>query len=314
MTAPIANERSEPSPGAPSPDQPVALTTVLPSARVKLSSPAGSTAVVTRRPSVCGTPRNTPGRSKPSRFSRISPKRRISSGSSSSARSGSNSATNSGSSSGRRRDEGRIDREVVGRRVAGGAGPAVAVEGLVHEQTAPVFDQPLVAERGQPFLRRRQLLEPGHDRRLDRRRRGEARGEGGERAKHGSRTDEFSLEQNSIVVVPWHATAQDRPRRSDLPLRPGRSARAGAGVGGLGCGLELGCLAALEAAAVWTPSLRAPGIGVPPQASVRRRCCRICLGRSAPMLPDFVLGRASSLSPWRAGAVPLPKEQPPVNY
>ena len=57
------------------------------------------------------------------------------------------------------RDEGGIEREVVAGRVAARAGAAVAVEGLVHEQTAPLLDQPFVLESAQPFPGRGQLLE-----------------------------------------------------------------------------------------------------------------------------------------------------------
>jgi hypothetical protein len=41
-----------------------------------------------------------------------------------------------------RRDEWNVDGEVVGDRVAGGAGPAVAVEGLVEEDAGPGADLP----------------------------------------------------------------------------------------------------------------------------------------------------------------------------
>ena len=46
------------------------------------------------------------------------------------------------------RDERGIDGEVVGRRVTAGAGTAVALEGLLHEQLAPPFDQPSVVGVG----------------------------------------------------------------------------------------------------------------------------------------------------------------------
>src|SRR2546427_8124851 len=84
MTAPVAKDRSDPSPGAPSPDHPV-------------RGPPGLFTEV-RRPSTCGTPRMTNlflRSSKPSRFSRISPNSRISAGFSKfSFKSGLNSATN----------------------------------------------------------------------------------------------------------------------------------------------------------------------------------------------------------------------------
>src|SRR5712691_11711858 len=86
MTAPTAKERSDPSPGAPSPDHPVR------------GPPRLFTEV--RRPSVCGTPRMTNlflRSSNPSRFSRISPNSRISAGFSKfSFRAGLNSATKRG--------------------------------------------------------------------------------------------------------------------------------------------------------------------------------------------------------------------------
>src|SRR6266566_2386902 len=90
MTAPVAKDRSDPSPGAPSPDHPV-------------RGPPGLCTEV-RRPRVCGTPRMTNlflRSSKPSRFSRISPNSRISAGFSKfSFKSGLNSATNRGLSFG----------------------------------------------------------------------------------------------------------------------------------------------------------------------------------------------------------------------
>src|SRR5467141_4106988 len=69
MTAPVAKDRSDPSPGAPSPDHPV-------------RGPPGLFTEF-RRPSTCGTPRITNvffRSANPSRFSRISPNSRISAG------------------------------------------------------------------------------------------------------------------------------------------------------------------------------------------------------------------------------------------
>ena len=45
---------------------------------------------------------------------------------------------------GQRRDEFGVDGEVMGRRMAGAAGPAVAVEGLLEEYTAALFDERLI--------------------------------------------------------------------------------------------------------------------------------------------------------------------------
>src|SRR6267142_753355 len=90
MTAPVAKDRSDPSPGAPSPDHPV-------------RGPPGLATEV-RRPSTCGTPRMTNlfvRSSNPSRFSRISPNSRISAGFSKfSLKAGLNSATKRGLSFG----------------------------------------------------------------------------------------------------------------------------------------------------------------------------------------------------------------------
>src|SRR5882762_4659542 len=90
MTAPVAKDRSDPSPGAPSPDHPV-------------RGPPGLFTEF-RRPSTCGTPRitNVFFRSpNPSRFSRISPNSRISAGFSKfSFKAGLNSATKRGLSFG----------------------------------------------------------------------------------------------------------------------------------------------------------------------------------------------------------------------
>ena len=148
MTAPVANACSEPLPGAPSPDQPVASRTVLPSARVRASSPSGLTAVETRRPSVCGTPRSTPGRSKPSAFSsdQAEPAHQLGILELREVRVELRHEQRVVIRQGR--DERGIDGEVVGRRVTAGAGTAVAVEGLLHEQLAPPFDQPSVGRVG----------------------------------------------------------------------------------------------------------------------------------------------------------------------
>src|SRR5438552_3512483 len=90
MTAPVAKDRSDPSPGAPSPDHPV-------------WGPPGLFTEV-RRPSTCGTPRITNlffRSANPSRFSRMSPNSRISAGFSKfSFKAGMNSATKRGLSFG----------------------------------------------------------------------------------------------------------------------------------------------------------------------------------------------------------------------
>ncbi len=90
ITAPTANARSEPSPGEPSPDQPVRGPSRL--------------SIDVRSASVCGMPRMLKSfsrSSKPSWFSTISANSRISRGFSKlRARSGLVSATNSGSSAG----------------------------------------------------------------------------------------------------------------------------------------------------------------------------------------------------------------------
>src|SRR3989442_11574174 len=90
MTAPVAKDRSDPSPGPPPPDHPV-------------RGPAGLFTEV-RRPSTCGTPRITNlffRSANPSRFSRISPNSRISAGFSKfSFKAGLNSATKRGLSFG----------------------------------------------------------------------------------------------------------------------------------------------------------------------------------------------------------------------
>src|SRR5437899_2235870 len=90
MTAPVAKDRSDPSPGAPSPDHPV-------------RGPPGLFTEV-RRPSTWGTPRITNvffRSANPSRFSRISPNSRISAGFSKfSFKAGLNSATKRGLSFG----------------------------------------------------------------------------------------------------------------------------------------------------------------------------------------------------------------------
>src|SRR6266850_1143516 len=90
MTAPVAKARSDPSPGAPSPDHPV-------------RGPPGLFTEL-RRPSTCGTPRITNlflRSANPSRFSRISPNSRISAGFSKfSFKAGLNSATKRGLSFG----------------------------------------------------------------------------------------------------------------------------------------------------------------------------------------------------------------------
>jgi len=91
MTAPVAKDRREPSPGEPSPGHPVRGPWAL--------------SIVACSPGICGTPRrvNLLARSSnPSRFTIIKPNSRIRCGFSKySFRAGLNSATNSGSSSGR---------------------------------------------------------------------------------------------------------------------------------------------------------------------------------------------------------------------
>ena len=130
VTAPIANSRNEPVPGAPSPDQPV----ISAGRRRPESCPWSSE---TCRPSVCGTPRITNfvvGLLKPSRFSRIKPIRPHQ-GRAFELRQRRVELRHEQRIVGRPRgDEGRIDREVVVRRVTGSAGPAVSVERLLEEQ------------------------------------------------------------------------------------------------------------------------------------------------------------------------------------
>src|SRR5438876_11210914 len=123
MTAPVAKDLRVPSPGAPSPDQPVRGPWLL-LTEVRIAS-------------TCGTPRMTnlfSRSSKPSRFSRIRPNWRISFGFSKFFLSSALvSATNSGLSGG---DKGRVEREIIFRRMACSAGPAVAAEGFVEEDLA----------------------------------------------------------------------------------------------------------------------------------------------------------------------------------
>src|SRR5439155_1569434 len=130
MTAPVANDRSDPSPGAPSPDHPV-------------RGPPGLATEV-RRPSTCGTPRMTNlfvRSSNPSRFSRISPNSRISAGFSKfSRRAGLNSATKRGLSFGSVAMKAG-SMEVILRRVAGAAGTPVAGERLVEEEVSSLRDE-----------------------------------------------------------------------------------------------------------------------------------------------------------------------------
>ena len=98
-TAPVANSRSEPVPGAPSPDQPSAFfRSRVPPGRIMVK---GSTEIVRLSPSRCGTALATGGRSKPSALTLTSASFRRSSGRSRSRRAGLVSATNSGSSGGR---------------------------------------------------------------------------------------------------------------------------------------------------------------------------------------------------------------------
>ena len=60
-------------------------------------------------------------------------------------------------------DERRIDGEVVVGRMAGGAGPAVAAEGLVLEQAPAALDQVRLADAAQALAR----LDQPQDRRID---------------------------------------------------------------------------------------------------------------------------------------------------
>ena len=139
-TAPRANSRSDPRPGAPSPDQPVAAARSgcvpvggISAARLDQERPGDA--------EQAGTARSTPGLSKPSAWTTTRPSLRSSRGRSSPARLRSCSNTNSGSFAGQPGNVGRIDRVVVVGRVAGAAGPAIAVEGLGEKQAASLLDQ-----------------------------------------------------------------------------------------------------------------------------------------------------------------------------
>ena len=93
-------------------------------------------------PSVCGTPRMTPGLAKVSRFSRIIARVEEPHHLQILELSRADGAVmNSGICARQAPHERRVDGEVVGRRMAGGAGAPIPCKGLLLEQNPALFDQ-----------------------------------------------------------------------------------------------------------------------------------------------------------------------------